>query len=107
MNYSQRLKQAPRAVRNIKRYVRSFLGTSDVRIENDLNKLVWSNGVGNVPRKLRLRIVRKNNDKEGKEGKQVVRVTFVPIANFHGLKTRRVDIEETEEEEVEATTAAQ
>ncbi|CAD6260171.1 unnamed protein product [Miscanthus lutarioriparius] len=40
------------------------MGTTDVRIDVKLNKHVWSSGIRNVPRRVRVRIARKRNDEE-------------------------------------------
>jgi large subunit ribosomal protein L31e len=38
--------------------------TKDVRIHPDLNALVWSNGIRNVPFRLRIRCARLRNEDE-------------------------------------------
>lgn len=38
--------------------------TSDVRIDTPLNKFVWSNGIRNLPRRIRIRLSRRKNDDE-------------------------------------------
>jgi ribosomal protein L31E len=41
---------------------------SDVRIDTSLNKFVWSQGVKNTPKRIRVRLSRKRNeDEEAKE----------------------------------------
>jgi ribosomal protein L31E len=40
-------------------------GTSDVRLDPQLNKKVWEAGIKGVPYRLRVRISRKRNDEEG------------------------------------------
>merc|ERR1719247_1233091 len=37
------------------------MSTQDVRIDTKLNKFVWSTGVRNVPRRVRVRMSRKRN----------------------------------------------
>ena len=42
----------------------------DVRIDTKLNKFLWSNGVRNVPRRVRVRLSRKRNeDEDAKDGR--------------------------------------
>ena len=42
--------------------------TKDVRIETNLNRYIWAQGIRNIPRKVRVRIARKRNeDEESKE----------------------------------------
>lgn len=43
-------------------------GTSDVRLDPQLNKKVWEAGIKGVPYRLRVRISRKRNDEEGAKG---------------------------------------
>merc|ERR1712189_152504 len=62
-------KRAPRAIREIKNFAESIMGTSDVRIDVSLNKFVWSQGVRNVPRRARIRLARRHNDDEDSTNK--------------------------------------
>lgn len=57
-------KRAPRAVKEIKAFAKKMMKTKDVRIDVNLNKAVWKNGVKNVPNKLRIAISRRRNDDE-------------------------------------------
>merc|ERR1719238_76181 len=41
------------------------MGTPDVRIDTKLNKFLWSNGVRNVARRVRVRMSRKRNEESG------------------------------------------
>lgn len=38
--------------------------TEDVRIDTPLNKFLWSNGIRNIPRRVRVRLSRRKNDEE-------------------------------------------
>merc|ERR1719159_2266981 len=40
------------------------MNTKDVRIDTKLNKFVWSCGVRNVPKRVRVRMSRKRNEDE-------------------------------------------
>merc|ERR550532_2732353 len=40
------------------------MGTKDVRVDTKLNKFVWSNGIRNVPKRVRVRMSRKRNEDE-------------------------------------------
>lgn len=42
-------KRAPRAVSEVKKFAMKVMGTSDVRVDQKLNKYLWGNGVKNVP----------------------------------------------------------
>ena len=57
-------KRAPRAVREIKKFVGKEMKTSDVRVDASLNKYVWHKGIRNVPRRVRVRMERLRNEDE-------------------------------------------
>ncbi|EFN58366.1 hypothetical protein CHLNCDRAFT_20549 [Chlorella variabilis] len=55
-------KKAPRAVKEIKKFAQKQMGTKEVRVDVKLNKAVWSQGIKNVPTRLRIVIQRKRNE---------------------------------------------
>eukprot|EP00740_Mantoniella_antarctica_P012523 CAMPEP_0181376600 /NCGR_PEP_ID=MMETSP1106-20121128/17397_1 /TAXON_ID=81844 /ORGANISM="Mantoniella antarctica, Strain SL-175" /LENGTH=101 /DNA_ID=CAMNT_0023495173 /DNA_START=32 /DNA_END=337 /DNA_ORIENTATION=+ len=57
-------KRAPRAVSAVKKFAQKVMKTSDVRVDVKLNKHIWSKGIRNVPRRVRVQISRKRNDDE-------------------------------------------
>lgn len=69
-----------------------MMGTSDVRIDQRLNKEIWKTGVRNVPYRVRVRLSRKRNDDEDAKEPLFTHVTHVPVTSFKGLQT--VNIEE-------------
>ena len=83
-------RRAPRAVVAIKKFAEKQMGTSDVRIDQGLNKAVWSNGVKAVARRIRVRIARKRNDDEDAVEEFYTLVTHVPVAPgmYKGLETQ-------------------
>lgn len=68
-----------------------MMGTKDVRIDPKLNKALWSHGIKNVPRRIRVRFNRKRNDDEEAKHKLYTVVNFVPVASFSGLQTETID----------------
>jgi len=62
-------KRAPKAIKEIKAFAFQAMGTTDVRVDPQLNKKVWEQGVKGVPYRLRVRISRKRNDEEGAKEK--------------------------------------
>lgn len=68
-----------------------MMGTQDVRIDTKLNKVLWSNGIKNVPHRIRVRFSRKRNDDEEAKHKLYTLVSFVPVASFSGLQTETID----------------
>ena len=57
-------KRAPRAVSEIRKFATKMMKTRDVRLDVKLNKAVWSQGVRNVPTKLRVSISRRRAEDE-------------------------------------------
>ncbi|CAG9955197.1 hypothetical protein V2G26_011834 [Clonostachys chloroleuca] len=80
-------KRAPRAIKEIKAFAEQAMGTSDVRLDPELNKKVWEQGVKGVPYRLRVRISRRRNDEEGAKEKLYSYVQAVNVKNPKGLHT--------------------
>lgn len=64
-----------------------FQGTEDVRLDPQLNKEVWKQGIKGVPYRLRVRISRKRNDEEGAKERLFSYVQAVNVSNPKGLLT--------------------
>merc|ERR1719329_281378 len=64
--------------------------TKDVRIDTKLNKAIWSQGVRNVPKRIRVRFSRKRNEDEDAKEKMFTLVQHVPVESFKGLQTEIV-----------------
>ncbi|PFH36708.1 ribosomal protein RPL31 [Besnoitia besnoiti] len=86
-------KRAPRALREIRRFAQKTMHTKDVRIDTKLNKFIWSGGIRNVPRRVRVRIARRRNEDEDSKEKFYTLVQHVPVASFSNLKTEYVNEE--------------
>ena len=69
----------------------SCQGTSDVRLDPQLNKKVWEAGIKGVPFRLRVRISRKRNDEESAKEKLYSYVQAVNVKNPKGLQTAVVE----------------
>lgn len=72
------------------------MGTTDVRVDVKLNKLIWSRGIRSVPRRVRVRIARRRNDEEDakEELYSLVTVTEIPPEGLGGLGTKVVDADD-------------
>ena len=44
------------------------MSTDDVRVDTNLNKFVWSSGVRNIPKRVRVRLDRKKNEDDSNKG---------------------------------------
>lgn len=83
-------KRAPRALAEIRKFAEEKMGTKDVRVDTLLNKFLWSQGIRNVPYRVRVRLHRKRNEDEEAEHKLYTHVTHVNVPTFKGLQTKVV-----------------
>ena len=84
---------------SIRKFAQKAMCTEDVRIDPTVNKYVWSKGVHNVPRRIRVRLSRKVNE-EDEENKTVgylfheviaqfyTYVEVLSVPTFHNLQTK-------------------
>ena len=63
---------------SIRKFAQKAMCTEDVRIDPTVNKYVWSKGVHNVPRRIRVRLSRKVNE-EDEENKTVGYICFMRL----------------------------
>eukprot|EP00727_Mastigamoeba_balamuthi_P009716 m51a1_g5367 putative 60S ribosomal protein L31e (151) ;mRNA; f:520442-521027 len=85
--------KAPRALKEVKHFAATTMGTRDVRVDARLNKFLWSKGIRNVPFRVRVRLTRKRSeDAEGNKGAMYTLVTYVPVEGFKGLQTTNVSL---------------
>ncbi|CAB4435898.1 unnamed protein product [Rhizophagus irregularis] len=84
-------KRAPHAVKEIQKFAKKHMGTSDVRLDPLLNKEIWKQGVKSVPHRMRLRLSRRRNDEEDAKEKLYTYVTHVTVTSYKGLQTTVVD----------------
>nr|AIU94824.1 60S ribosomal protein [Phragmatopoma lapidosa] len=87
-------KRAPRAIKEIRKFAEKMMGTPDVRIDTRLNKHMWSQGVRNVPYRVRVRLARKRNEDEDSVHRLYTLVTYIPVTTFKGTQT--VNVESTD-----------
>ncbi|CAD5211639.1 unnamed protein product [Bursaphelenchus xylophilus] len=87
-------RRAPRAIQAIRDFATKQMGTTDVRVDTRVNKFIWSQGIKNVPYRIRVRLSRRRNEDEDSQNKLYTLVTFVPVTNFKKLTTVNVDQED-------------
>lgn len=89
-------KKAPNVIKEIRKFAQKAMGTTDVRVDVKLNKLIWSRGIRSVPRRVRVRIARRRNDEEDakEELYSLVTVTEIPPEGLRGLGTKVVDADD-------------
>ncbi|KAF8333139.1 uncharacterized protein EI90DRAFT_3280491 [Cantharellus anzutake] len=86
-------KRAPRGVKAIVEFAQRYMGTKDVRIDPKLNQEVWSKGIKNPPRRIRVKLERKRNDDENAKEKLYTYASYVSVPSFKGLGTVVADAE--------------
>ena len=86
-------KRAPRAIKEIRKFAEKMMGTPDVRIDTRLNKFMWSQGIRNVPFRVRVRLARKRNEDDDSPNKLYTLVTYVAVTTFKGTQTVNVESE--------------
>ncbi|KAL2885863.1 60S ribosomal protein L31 [Ceratocystis lukuohia] len=83
--------RAPKAVKEIRKFAQNAMGTSDVRLDPQLNKKVWESGIKGIPFRLRVRISRRRNDEENAAEKLYSYVQAVNVEKVKGLQTTVVE----------------
>jgi len=58
-----------------------------VRVDTKLNKHIWSTGVKNTPKRIRVRLSRKRNEDEKAKEKLYTLVEYIPVDSFKELQT--------------------
>ncbi|KAF8586938.1 ribosomal protein L31e [Ramaria rubella] len=86
-------KRSPWAIKSVVEFAHKTMGTSDVRIDPKLNEAIWTNGVKNVPHRIRVKLERRRNDEEDAKEKLYTYASHVPVVSFKGLQTVVVDAE--------------
>jgi large subunit ribosomal protein L31e len=82
-------KRAPKAVKVLKSFAEKTMGTKDVRLDPKLNKAIWTQGVRNVPHRIRVRLSRRRNDQEDAKEKLYTLVSHVPVVTFKGADSNQ------------------
>lgn len=86
-------RKAPKAINEIKKWVSKMMKTSDVRVDPKLNQFIWSQGIRNLPHRVRVRISRKRNEEEGaNQGEFYSLVQHVHVEDFSGRLTEKAKV---------------
>merc|ERR1739849_11630 len=82
-------KKAPKAVKAIRKFARENMLTKDVRLDVKLNQFVWSQGIRNVPKRVRLRLRRKKDEDDESGTKWYTLASLIEVSDFKGLLTEK------------------
>jgi len=79
-------KKAPKAVKAIKKFARENMRTEDIRIDVKLNQFIWSQGIHNIPTRVRIRLRRKKDEDAEAGAKWYTLASLIEVDSFKGLK---------------------
>jgi large subunit ribosomal protein L31e len=66
----------------------------EVRVDAEVNKHVWSQGVRNVPYRVRVKLSRRRNEDEESKSKMYTLVTLQQVATTKGTTTEAAPADE-------------
>merc|ERR1719378_839330 len=61
----------------------------DVRLDVKLNQFIWSQGIRNVPKRVRLRLRRKKDEDDESGTKWYTLASLIEVSDFKGLLTEK------------------
>lgn len=79
-------KKSPRAIKAIRKVATKLSGVKDVRLDPSMNELVWSQGIRNPPRRVRIEVKVYEQDNQ-----KIAYVSPKSVDGFKGLKTVKID----------------
>merc|ERR1711877_20596 len=82
-------KKAPKAIKAIRKFARENMKTEDVRVDVKLNQHIWSQGIRNVPKRVRLRLRRKKDEDDESGTKWYTLASLIEVSDFKGLLTEK------------------
>ena len=82
-------KKAPKALTEIRKFAMANMKTDDIRIEPEVNQWVWSKGIRNIPRRVRVRLSRKKDEGEDSGNNFFTEVQLLHVDTFKGLMTEK------------------
>ena len=60
-----------------------------VRIDPDVNRFIWNQGIRNIPRRIRVRLSRRKNEEDESGNKFYTEVKLLNVETFKGLLTEK------------------
>ena len=82
-------KKAPRALSEIRKFAVKNMQTEDIRIDPEVNRFIWSKGIRNIPRRVRVRLSRRKNEEDESGNKFYTEVKLLDVETFKGLLTEK------------------
>ena len=82
-------KKAPKALTEIRTFAVKNMQTDDVRIDPEVNRFIWRQGIRNIPRRIRVRLSRRKNEEDEAGNKFYTEVKLLTVEGFKGLLTEK------------------
>ena len=79
--------KAPKCISYLRKFVRNqFSSEDEVLISPEINKYIWTNGIKNIPNKMRIKIEKRPSNKNPEAN--VFRICLVNVNTFKGLNSQ-------------------
>jgi len=63
--------------------------TPDVRVDVKLNQFIWSQGIRHIPKRIRVRLIRKKDEDDESGNKFYTAVQLINVESFKELRTEK------------------
>merc|ERR1712166_1142217 len=80
-------KKAPKALKAIRKFAHDNMRTTDVRVDVKLNQHIWSQGIRNIPKRVRIRLRRKRDEEAEGASAWYTLASLLEVEDFKGLHT--------------------
>lgn len=82
-------KKAPKALKVVREFARKAMLTEDVRVDVKLNQYIWNQGIRHIPKRIRVRCIRRKNDEDESGNKYFTLVQLINVESFKELRTEK------------------
>lgn len=82
-------KKAPKALKVVREFARKAMRTPDVRVDVKLNQYIWHHGVRAIPKRIRVRCIRRKDDDDESGNKYYTLVQLIKVESFKDLRTNK------------------
>merc|ERR1719342_276338 len=89
-----KIKRVPKAIRKLTAFLKEHTKADTIKLDPILNKYCWSKAINKLPRKVRMNVSIEMNEKDDGTTEKIARATYVPVDNFKGLKSIKLESEE-------------
>ncbi|HID47129.1 MAG TPA: 50S ribosomal protein L31e [Methanothermococcus okinawensis] len=61
-NRSRTTKRAPRAIKEIKEFLKRHTKCDIIKLDNSINEKIWERGISKIPARIRVKVVKENDN---------------------------------------------